>query len=107
MLLLGSSCRSKPGCAGEWQLTAKLDPLTAVPVIDMRGELSIFRDLKSPHEWTGRFRGSPSRWDPEDGRAVVAAVREALARPVERPFDPARLNRKPPILKASKVGAVT
>jgi hypothetical protein len=47
------------------------------------------------------------KWNPEDGRAVVAAVREALAHPVERPFDPARLSRKPPILKASKGGGVT
>src|SRR4051794_1820025 len=46
-------------------------------------------------------------WNPGDGRAVVAALREALAHPVERPFDPARLSRKPPILKASKGGAVT
>src|SRR3954447_7441339 len=89
------------------RLTAKLEPLTGVPVVEMRDGLSIFRDLKSPHAWTGHFRGSPTRWNPEDGRAVVAAVREALAHPVERPFDPARLSRKPPILKASKGGGVT
>src|SRR5215218_5579837 len=33
------------------KLTAKLEPSTGVPVIEMRDELSIFRDLKSPHAW--------------------------------------------------------
>src|ERR1043165_3143750 len=34
------------------KLLAKLDPLTAVPVIHMRDTLSIFQNLKSPHAWT-------------------------------------------------------
>jgi hypothetical protein len=41
------------------KLIVQLEPLTGVPVVEMRDELSIFRDLKSPHAWTGRFRGSP------------------------------------------------
>lgn len=89
------------------KLMVQLEPLTGVPVVEMRDELSIFRDLKSPHAWTGRFRGSPSRWDPDDGRAVTAAMHKALADPVERPFEPAKLNKIPPILKASKGGAVS
>jgi hypothetical protein len=89
------------------KLTARLEPLTGVPVVEMRDVLSIFRHLKSPHAWTGRFRGSPSRWSREDGQVVAAAVREALAHPVERPFEPAKLSKVPPILKASKSGAVT
>jgi hypothetical protein len=40
-------------------LLAKLDPLTAVPVIDMKQQLSVFQNLKSAHAWTGHFRGSP------------------------------------------------
>ena len=89
------------------KLTAKHEPLTGVPVVEMRDRLSIFQDLKSPHAWTGRFRGSPYRWSPEDGRAWVAAVREALSHPVERPFEPAKLDKVPPILKAAQGGAVT
>jgi hypothetical protein len=73
----------------------------------MRDKLTIFQDLKSPHAWTGRFRGSPYRWTPEDGRAVVAAIKEAEVHPIERPFEPAKLNKMPPILKAAKGGAVT
>lgn len=89
------------------RLTAQLEPLTGVPVIEMRDKLTIFRNLKSPHAWTGRFRGSPYRWDSEDGRAVVAAIQEAQTHRIERPFEPAKLNKVPPILKATKGGAVT
>lgn len=85
----------------------KLEPLTAPPVIDMKGSLSIFQNLKSPHAWTGRFRGSLSRWNGEDGKTVMAAINEASAHPVERPFDPAKLRRVPPILKTSTAGTVT
>jgi hypothetical protein len=87
-------------------VTAKLGPTTAVPVIEMKGELSVVRNLKSPHAWTGHFRGSPVRWEAPDGEAVVAAVEQAAAHPVERPFDPAKLKKVPPILKAPKLGSV-
>jgi len=89
------------------KLLNKLDPLTAVPVIDMRGSLSIFQNLKSPHAWTGRFRGSLSKWTDGDGQAVVTAINEASAHPVERQFDSSKLRKVPPILKASAAGAVT
>ena len=89
------------------KLLVKLDPLTAVPVIEMKEKLSIFQGLKSPHAWTGRFRGSPYKWNPSDGQAVVEAVKDALAHPVERPFDPAKLKKTPPILKMPQGGVVT
>jgi predicted RNA-binding protein len=56
---------------------ATLAPETAVPVFELRDELSVFRDLKNPNAWTGHFRGSPARWKPADGQAVVAAILEA------------------------------
>src|ERR1019366_3939546 len=83
------------------KLLAKLDPLTAVPVIDMKQQLSVFQNLKSAHAWTGHFRGSPSKWTPEDGKAVFDAVNAAVISPIERPFDPAKLAKTPPILKTS------
>ncbi len=67
----------------------------------MQQRLSVFKNLKSPHAWTGHFRGSPSKWKPEDGQAVVVAVDAAVASPVEHPFDPAKLAKTPPILKTS------
>jgi hypothetical protein len=46
-------------------------------------------------------------WNPKDGEAIVAAVKDAAAHPVERPFDPAKLKKMPPILKTSKGALVT
>jgi hypothetical protein len=79
------------------KLIAKLDALTGIPVVEMKEKLSIFQNLKSPHAWTGRFRGSPYRWKSEDGAAVVAAILDAVTHPVERPFEFAKLNKMPPI----------
>jgi len=69
----------------------KLDPLHGVPILEMKEKLSIFQNLKSPHAWTGHLRGSPQKWNQKDGEAIVAAVKDAESRPVERPFDPAKL----------------
>jgi hypothetical protein len=69
-------------------------------------KLSAFANLTNPHAWTGHFRGSPVRWSASDGEAVVGAVKQAAAHPVERPFDPAKLKKVPPILKAPKIGSV-
>jgi hypothetical protein len=84
------------------KLLAKLEPLTAVPIIEMKDRLSIFQNLKNPHAWTGRVRGSPAKWKAEDGEAVFAAVEDALAHPVERPFDATKLKKLPPIFAAAK-----
>ena len=63
---------------------ATLSPETAVPVFELRDELSVFRDLKNPNAWTGHFRGSPARWKPADGQAVVAAILDANDNPITR-----------------------
>jgi len=73
----------------------QLTPETAVPVKSMKDRLSCFRNLTSPHAWTGHFRGSPTRWDAQDGEAVVQALLEAKENPVERPVDKAKLERRP------------
>jgi hypothetical protein len=72
-----------------------LTPETAVPIHELRTELSIFSNLDSPHSWTGHVRGSPARWKAEDGEAVVRALTEAKNDPISRPVDPARLGRRP------------
>lgn len=83
-----------------------LDPETAVPVTELRRSLSMFRNMKSPSAWIGRFRGSPAKWSAPDGEAVLRALLEAKEHPVSRPVDPAKLARRPKALKA-KIGAVT
>ena len=79
---------------------------TAVPVLNLRENLTFFENLKSRNAWTGRFRGSPSKWETEDGEAVVKALIEAKEHPIERPVDKRKLARRPKSIKA-KMGPVT
>lgn len=83
-----------------------LKPETAVPIHDLRDQLSIFENLSSPHAWTGRLRGSPAKWKAADGEAIYAALKEAEKHPVKRPVDPKKLARRPRALK-TKIGTVT
>ncbi|HEU5327410.1 MAG TPA: hypothetical protein VFU78_04905 [Thermomicrobiales bacterium] len=82
-----------------------LTPETAVPVLDMSDQLTIFQNLSSPFAWTGHFRGSPARWKAPDGEAVVRALREAQLHPVHRQFDQRKLDRRPKLL-GTKIGSV-
>jgi EVE domain-containing protein len=84
----------------------KLTPETAVPVMELKEALSCFKISDSPHAWTGRFRGSPSKWSKKDGEAVLNALQDAQDNPVKRPVDPKKLARRPRSLKA-KIGSVT
>ena len=70
-----------------------LSPEYGAPVKDLRDTLSYFRDMKSPIAWTGHFRGSPVRMSREDGDAVMGALRQAQASPVERSL-PSTLAKK-------------
>jgi len=83
-----------------------LTPETAVPVVELRERLSMFRDMKSAIAWTGHFRGSPAKWKTSDGDAVHEALLDAKKNPTTRPVDAAKLARRPKALKA-KMGSVT
>jgi hypothetical protein len=63
-----------------------LAPEQGVPVLEMREDLTVFRDLDNPNRWSGPFRGSPRKWRAADGEAVIRALRDAKANPVERPL---------------------
>jgi len=80
----------------------KLTPQTAVPIVELRDRLSIF-DPDHPNAWTGRVRGSPTRWTQSDGDAVMEAMRDAEANPVVRPVDPVKLGRRPRAHRAPKM----
>lgn len=73
----------------------QLEPKTAVPVLDLKKELSVFRNLSNPKIWSGAFRVAPLEWKKEDGEAVVMAVERASKNPIELPVDEKKLNRKP------------
>ncbi|MFC1614021.1 EVE domain-containing protein [Gemmatimonadota bacterium] len=94
-------------CRLKVRIVAKLEPETAVPVLELKDRLTIFDNLKSPHAWTGRFRGSPSRWKKEDGEAVVDAILEAEKNPKSRLFDKKKLEYRPKAIRSNKVGLVT
>ena len=73
----------------------ELTPETAIPVLEFKDSLSFFQNLKSPHAWTGQFRGSPSKWNPSDGEVIVQALIEAKENPVIRPVDKKKLQYRP------------
>ena len=93
-----------------WRFRVKpvveLTPETAVPVFELRDQLSCFQNLTSPNAWTGRFRSSPARWKHSDAQAIMKALLAAKADPVHRPVDPRKLKYRPPALRA-KIGSVT
>lgn len=66
-------------------LTA-LDPEHAVPVLEMRDQLSVFEGLTNPNLWSGPFRGSPTKWKTVDGEAVKQALEDAESAPMYRPL---------------------
>lgn len=90
------------------RVIAALTPSTAVPVTDMWNELSVFQNLKDDKRWSGSFRGSPAKWKKEDGETVVRAVLQAQDNPINRPFDEAKLARRPAAFEAKEIpGEVT
>lgn len=89
------------------KLVYKLDPRTAVPVLDLKDNLSIFKNLKSPKAWSGFFRGSPAEFKTQDGQVILKAIKQAVNNPVEREYDARKYLRRPKKTYKSKVGEVT
>src|SRR5215207_3873228 len=87
-------------CRVKVEIIAAQTPETAVPIFDLKEQLTIFQNLKSPAAWTGHVRGSPAKWKQSDGEAVVYAVLEAVENPVKRPVDKSKLARRPKALRA-------
>jgi hypothetical protein len=83
-----------------------LEPKYGVPVLDMRGELTAFRNLSNPNQWQGPFRASPTRWRVPDGEAVVRALQAAKANPVERPVSRLGKSRYKPAAKLETANGV-
>lgn len=96
-------------CRAKVKPIAQLEVETAVPVKDLKEVLSAFKSAKTESyslAWTGRFRGSPTKWSQADGEAVVAAVLSAQKNPIKRPVDPNKLKYRPRGVEA-KIGLVT
>jgi predicted RNA-binding protein len=93
-------------CRVRVEVVASVPVEAAVPIMELSDQLSFFQNLTSPHAWTGRVRGSPTRWSESDGETVTLAVLEAQANPVIRPVDPRKLAKTPPVVE-TKIGPVT
>jgi hypothetical protein len=72
---------------------AMLSPEHGVPMEAMAGKLTFFPPEATARQWSGRVRGSPSKYKPKDGEAIAAAIREAAAHPVSKPVDAKQLER--------------
>lgn len=83
-----------------------LEPEFAVPVKSLRDELSYFQNMKTPHSWTGAFRGSPTAIKNKDAEAIMNALESAERNPVSRDFDVRKLERKVNVYE-TKEGAVS
>lgn len=86
-------------CRVQVRKVIELTPETAVPLSELRGELSLFQGLSKPNAWTARLRQSLVRWPIADGEIVVRALGEARDSPVVRELDPAKLRRRPTYLR--------
>jgi len=93
-------------CRLKVSVVVELTPATAVPVLEMRDKLSLFRNLVSPNAWTGHFRTSLARVEAADGEAILRAVLDAKRNPVSRPVNERKLRYRPRPLKA-RIGSVT
>ncbi len=85
-------------CRVRVKLLISLTPETAVPIFELRDQLSIFENAGNEVSWTGHVRGSPTKWKVSDGEVVVKAVQEAQCNPVTRPVEKRKLDRRPTIL---------
>ena len=72
---------------------AILSPEHGVPMESLAGKLTFYPPEATARQWSGRVRGSPSKYKPEDGEAIATAIREAAANPVSRPVDAKQLER--------------
>ena len=93
-------------CRFKVELVYQLKPKTAIPILELRGKLSLFHGLKSTNAWSGFFRGSPARFKPRDGETMVEAIKDSVANPIGRDYDEKKYWRHPKTYE-SKVGVVT
>jgi len=93
-------------CRFKVELIHQLEPKTAIPILELRDELSLFQGLKSKNAWSGYFRGSPALFEPRDGEILVEAIKHAIANPIKREYDEKKYWRHPKTYE-SKVGVVT
>jgi predicted RNA-binding protein len=66
---------------------------TAVPIRELKDELSIVKKMVFPNKWGACFQSSLAKWNGSDGDLVVEALRLAAKKPIHRPFDRTKIAR--------------
>jgi len=84
----------------------RLDAKTAIPILELRDRLKLFRKIGSGKKWSGFFRGSPAEFDPEDGEVLVDVIKNAISNPIIREYDEKKYRRHAKTYE-SRVGVVT
>ena len=81
-------------CRVPVRLVLELRPEYAIPVIELKNQLSYFQDLKSTHAWTGHFRDSPTEEKVEDANIIISTLQNSEYNPVYREVDERKLARR-------------
>lgn len=76
-----------------------LKPEHGVPMESLAGKLTFFPVGATSRQWSGLVRGSPTKYKPDDGGVIAAAIREAAAYPVHRTVDAKQLERPANLVK--------
>ena len=88
------------------EIVLALEPGHAVPVKTLGNQLSYFQNMKSPHSWSGHFRGSPVEEKTKDAQVIIEALWAAKNKPEYREFDERKLKRRVPVYETDE-GVVT
>jgi hypothetical protein len=88
-------------CRMPVKVILSLEPEYAVPVVSLSNELSYFQNMKTPHSWSGHFRGSPTSEKPKDAEIIIRALEEAHQNPEYLEYDHQKLHRKSSIYETS------
>lgn len=89
------------------ELLVKLNPKNAIPVLNLRDQLSIFDSIKLGRQWSGFFRGSPTEFKTNDAKIIIRAIEEASRNPIIRDYDENKYWRHPKMYESTKAGLVT
>ena len=72
-----------------------LTPETGIPVTELKDQLSMFQNLKSPSSWAMHFRNALRQWKEKDANAVIAALKKAEKKPIKREVEKVKLSKQP------------
>lgn len=64
-----------------------LEPIYSVPALNLKNDLSIFKNLYDPKIWSSFFMSSPKQFNVKDAEIIVQAIKKAIVNRNEFPYD--------------------